>query len=274
MVGMIRGKMSWVSAGMAGFMFCAGMGRGASLETAVFVDMDGKVWVIEKDRPIRRAALRSRVVGGSSVKTGDRSRAEMEFQDRSLVRLGANAVFAVRPGTRDLTLEEGALLLQIPKGVGGTTTIHTAGATAAITGTTVIVSATKGGGFRMIVLEGVADVRYANGRRVRCRAGDMTVKKAGASEPEGPTQIDVKGLVGSSLLVKGFDRQLPSWALIEAVIRIQSEQLATGEIRDTGGYFGTTSMGDRDRIRSFSRNLKIDDVRDKKPRNITPGPGG
>jgi hypothetical protein len=249
------------------------MARGASLETAVFVELDGKVWVLEKDRPVRRAALKSRVVGGSSVKTGDRSRAEMEFEDRSLVRLGSNAVFAVRLGTRDLTLEEGALLLQVPKGVGGTTTIHTAGATAAITGTTVIVSATKGGGFRMIVLEGVADVRYANGRRVRCRAGDMTVKKAGAFEPEGPTQIDVKGLVSSSLLVKGFDRRLPSWALIDAVIRMQSEQLASGEIRDTGGYFGTTSLGDRDRIRSFSRNLKIDDVRDKKPRNITPGPG-
>lgn len=263
---------------VAVFVCVPNQGRCGALQTAVFTELGGKVWVLEQDQALRQAALKAQVGGRSTVKTGERSRAEMEFADRSLVRLGSNAVFAFRPGTRELRLDEGAMLLHVPKGVGGTTTIRTASATAAITGTTVIVSATEDGGFRMVVLEGVAEVRYDDGQRVRCRAGDTTMRKGGGSESGVPSQIHLEGLVKSSGLLTGFKRGLSSFPLIQSAIRLQADRLAAGTIQKTGQTFGATTlepMGDRDRIRSFDRQPKMEplkDLRDTRPRNITTGP--
>lgn len=258
---LVGGPLMWPSVGACG-----------ELQTAVFSELGGKVWVLDKDRPLRPAVLKSQVGGQSSVKTGDRSRAEMEFTDRSLVRLGANAVFSFRPGTRELRLDEGAMLLHVPKGVGGTTSIRTAGATAAIMGTTVIVSATRDGGFRLVVLEGVAEVRYADGQRVRCRAGDTTMRSGGGSGGGGKSQIHLEGLVKSSGLLGGFRRQLPSFPLIQAAMEAQADSLAAGSIQETGQTFGATSLeplGDRDRIRSVPRLEPMKEIQDKRPRNLT-----
>lgn len=246
----------------------------APLQSAVFSELGGGVWVLEKEKPVRKAVLRSRVGGRSSVKTGDQSRAELEFDDKSLVRLGSNAIYAFQPGTRSMRLDIGALLLFVPKGSGGTTTISTATATATISGTTVIISATKSGGFRMLVLEGVADVRYANGRRIRCRAGDMTVLPGAGAEPAGPNKVDVKGVMGSSGLINRFRRKLPSLPLIAGVIQAQADLIASGEMQSSGGLFGDSSLepwGDRDRIRSVEiKTNTLKDIRDNRPRDTKP----
>lgn len=246
---------------------------GGPLQEAVFTELGGKVWVLDQGRAQRPAVLRARVGGESSVKTGQRSRAEMEFSDRSLVRLGSSAIFALRPGTREMRLDEGAMLLHVPKGVGGTTSVRTAAATAAITGTTVILSATKAGGFRLVVLEGTAEVRYADGRHVRCRAGDMTMTQGGDAGSAGATQVHLEGLVGSSGLLGGFKRALPSMSLVEAAVERQSGLLASGDIRETGQTVGATTLeplGDRDRIRLIHREPKVEplrDLRDTRPNN-------
>lgn len=216
--------------------------RGTALEEAVFSELDGKVWVVEQNRELRPAALKSRVGGRSSVKTGDRSRAEMEFADRSLVRLGSNAVFAFRPGTREMRLDEGAMLLHVPKGLGGTTTIRTASATAAITGTTVIVSATRDGGFRMVVLEGVAEVRYHDGQRVRCRSGDMSLWQKGEPMPQAPTKVHLEGLVKSSRLMMGFRRPLVSLPRVQDAIRLQTTLISRGDMVTTGTTLDATTL--------------------------------
>ncbi len=279
--------MDRVSAGrlVVAFSVACGFGlppdaaRGGALQTAVFTELGGKVWVIERDQGARAAVLRATVGGRSTVKTADRSRVEMEFADHSLVRLGSHATFAFQQATREMKLDEGAMLLRVPKGVGGVTTVRTAAATAAITGTTVLVSASKGGGFRMVVLEGVAEVTYADGARVRCRSGDMTMRPAG--EPgggTGPSQIHLEGLMGSAGLVTEFRRELPSLALIRAAIQLQSERLAAGNLQETGRTFGASTLepsGDRDRIRSLTRKTGVDplkDLRDTRPRDNYTGP--
>jgi len=246
----------------------------APLQSAIFSELGGGVWVLEKEKPVRKAVLRSRVGGKSSVKTGEQSRAELEFDDKSLVRLGSNAIYAFQPGTRSMRLDIGALLLFVPKGSGGATTISTATATATISGTTVIISATKSGGFRMLVLEGVADVRYANGKRIRCRAGDMTVLPGAGAEPSGPNKVDVKSVMASSGLIKRFSKKLPSLPLIAAVIQTQEGLLASGQMQPSGGLFGDSSLepwGDRDRIRSVEiRTSTQKDIRDNRPRYTKP----
>lgn len=62
------------------------------------------------------------------------SRAELQYEDGSVVRIGQNTVFSFDAATRTLTLDRGSLIFYIPKGAGGGT-IKTPGLTAAITGT-------------------------------------------------------------------------------------------------------------------------------------------
>jgi FecR protein. len=44
------------------------------------------------------------------------SRSELKFPDQTLARLGANTIFSFNEGTRDLNLQDGAMLLRVPKG--------------------------------------------------------------------------------------------------------------------------------------------------------------
>lgn len=62
------------------------------------------------------------------------ARAELQYPDGTLVRIGQNTVFTFEAESRTLTLEQGSLIFHIPKGSGGGT-IRTASITAAITGT-------------------------------------------------------------------------------------------------------------------------------------------
>jgi hypothetical protein len=63
------------------------------------------------------------------------SRAEVQYPDGSLVRIGQNTVFSFDANSRTLSLDKGSLIFHIPKGSGGGA-IKTPSLTAAITGTT------------------------------------------------------------------------------------------------------------------------------------------
>ena len=82
-------------------------------------------------------------------------RATAPFADQTLARLGANTLFSFERGTRSLDLENGSILLQVPKDAGGAT-IRSAPVVAAITGTTVMMEYSPGnpGTVKLIVLEG------------------------------------------------------------------------------------------------------------------------
>jgi len=49
------------------------------------------------------------------------SRAELKYEDGSIVRVGQNTVFTFEADTRTLELEKGSLIFYIPKGSGGGT---------------------------------------------------------------------------------------------------------------------------------------------------------
>src|SRR5262249_34692774 len=131
--------------------------------------------VIAPSREDRPAAAGETISGDRGLRTGQASRAELEFPDRTLTRLGANTIFNFENGTRDLTLEEGTMLLQVPKGAGGAK-IRTAAITAAITGTSIMLEYTpdynpppgskkkkRKGHVKVIVLEGTLRL-YINNR--------------------------------------------------------------------------------------------------------------
>ena len=87
----------------------------------------------------RPAALHDVVQAQTYLLTQDQSRAELEFQDHSIVRVGQNTVFSFDAASRTLSLEKGAMLFYVPPGSGGGT-IKTPSLTAAITGTVAKVS--------------------------------------------------------------------------------------------------------------------------------------
>ena len=117
--------------------FCGTSASAAVLKKAELTAVINEVKLLEPNSGERGARVKDVVEGKTGVKTGIKSRAELLFQDRTLTRLGANTIFSFSEGTRDLELENGTMLLQCPKGVGGAK-IRTAAVTAAITGTTIL----------------------------------------------------------------------------------------------------------------------------------------
>ena len=87
----------------------------------------------------RPAVVRDVVTAKDFVLTDVEARAEMEFKDRTIVRVGQNTLFSFDADTRTLTLRQGTLLFYVPPHSGGGT-IKTPTLTAAITGTIAKVS--------------------------------------------------------------------------------------------------------------------------------------
>lgn len=186
------------------------------------------------------------------LQTGRRSRARLEAEDGTVTRVGANTLFSFDASDRTINLDRGSLLFHSPTGRGGGR-IVTASATASVVGTTIAVSATADGGFKLLVLEGTAKVIYPNGIVRILEAGQMTFvlpSQGGATirdgdpdggqtadaggEPGPVLNFDLKRMEEGSLLLNGFKEPLSSGDKIEAVIRDQQEKIDSGELQDTG----------------------------------------
>lgn len=102
----------------------------------------------------RPAVVDDVVLASKFLQTSGDARAELEFPDKSLARVGANTIFTFDAQSRTLTLEKGDMLFYLPPGAGGVK-IKTAALTAALTGTVVLVKTT---GF--LVLEGTVTITY------------------------------------------------------------------------------------------------------------------
>ena len=111
---------------------------GAQLKEARVTEVVKDVKLLPTGSAPRLAAVSDEVRNGTAVRTGVESRSELKFPDQTLARLGANTVFSFSEGTRSLNLQDGAMLLRVPKGAGGAK-ISSSAITAAITGTTVMV---------------------------------------------------------------------------------------------------------------------------------------
>ena len=74
-----------------------------------------------------------------ALKTGGDSRAELEFPDLTITRVGANALFRFLAGKRQIILDGGTMLFHAPKGAGGGK-VETGAITAAVTGTDFLIS--------------------------------------------------------------------------------------------------------------------------------------
>ncbi len=188
--------------------------------------------VVDPSRGTHSAALQEIIKDEIGVKTGVKSRAELLFQDNTLTRLGAETFFSFTPGTRDMTLEQGTMLLQVPKGIGGAK-IKTAAVTAAITGTTILMEYLPGRNVKVLVLEGSLrlSINGRLGEAVTLVPGRMILMKPDDKHLPEPVDVDLAKVMKTSTLVntassgkagKGVDKPLPSLALIDTEIGKQT----------------------------------------------------
>jgi hypothetical protein len=193
------------------------------------------VKVIDPQKGARAAALQDTVRDQVAVRTGIQSRAELLFQDATLTRLGAETFFSFKAGTRDLSLERGTMLLQVPKNHGGAR-IRTASVTASITGTTIMLEHQPGKNLKVLVLEGSLRLSVNNrfGESVTLKPGKMVIMKPDAKSIPNPVDVDIRKVMKTSALVDpvlfsgkadGKVAALPSIPLIEKEIARQDAAL-------------------------------------------------
>jgi hypothetical protein len=125
------------AAGVASLGLLHAVSAATPFTSATVTQVENKVAYGDRrgDRSATRPAAVSDVVRANNfLRSESNSRAELQYPDGTVVRIGQNTVFTFDADSRTLSLEKGSLLFHIPKGAGGGT-IKTASLTAAITGT-------------------------------------------------------------------------------------------------------------------------------------------
>src|SRR5256885_9504931 len=210
------------------------------LTSAEVTKIINRVSVIEPAKGDRPATLRDVIKDDLGLQTGARSRSELLFEDNTLTRVGAETFFSFKTGTRDMTLEKGSMLLQVPKGLGGAK-IHTAAVTAAITGTTIMMEYSPRQYLKVLVLEGSLRLSR-NGffsDSVVLRPGKMVIMRPDAKKIPDPIDVDLAQIVRTSTLVNfPGSKVLPSMPLIQAAITDQAKAVAKGTLVPTNLVMG------------------------------------
>lgn len=217
---------------------------GDPFKEATFTQVINDVRVIETQTKTGRvAAVNTSVLAPEVVQTGPQSRCELKFADQTVTRVGANTSFSMEPTTRGINLQSGSVLFHSPTGKGGGR-IQTAAATAAVTGTTIIVSATSNGGFKVMVLEGHCNVRMQAGRSFDLKAGQLTFILPGQTQPSPPIEFLLDEAITNALLVQGFSSTLDSWDKLELSINQQEDDILNGKVEITNALIGDAKTFD------------------------------
>ncbi|PYK79709.1 MAG: hypothetical protein DME37_08195 [Verrucomicrobia bacterium] len=222
------------------FVFSTHQTIAGPLTSAEVTKIINRVSVIDPAKGGHPATVRDVIKDDLGLQTGAKSRSELLFQDNTLTRIGAETFFSFKTGTRDMTLEKGSMLLQVPKGLGGAK-IHTAAVTAAITGTTIMMEYSPGKYLKVLVLEGSLRLSRNGsfGDSVVLHPGQMVIMRPDAKKIPDPIDVDLAEIVKTSTLVNfpGGDI-LPSMSLIQAAISDQAKEVAKGTLVPTNLVMG------------------------------------
>src|SRR4030095_7735653 len=144
--------------------------RAGELKEAQVTQVIQDVRLLPSDAAPRPASVSDRVHEDTGVRTGVESRTELTFQDMTITRLGSQTIFSFKGGTRTINLKSGSILLSVPKNSGGGQ-IKTAGVTACVTGTKIVMQYHPDH-FEFRVLEGDANLCQNESKNVRLRRRD------------------------------------------------------------------------------------------------------
>ena len=181
----------------------------------------------------RPASINENVRQGTAVRTANDSRAELAFTDRTLARLGANSLLSFRE--REFDLANGNMLLYLPKRSAGAR-INTPIATAAGSSFTTLAEYRPKSWIKFIVLDGRGSVslKHRPGETRTLRAGQMITVRADAMNLPEPQDVDLSGLIRTSLLVTQFP-PLPNLNLILSEANDQHSSPPNSRVIDPTG---------------------------------------
>lgn len=209
--------------------------RAGSYTEAEFTQLENEVQVLRTNAPPQSAKVGEQIKAITSVATGPSSRAELRFPDHSLTRLGANSRFTLRGEARTLDLNQGTMLLEVPKKMGGAK-VRTAAVTAAVTGTTVIFEYMPDNYVKAIVIEGSVDI-FENAHPSIFRtitAGQMIIMPPNAKTIPNPVDVDLKRLLRTSKLLnfKNLGSNHPNTDHIYKAIKHQQSEIQSGDLQN------------------------------------------
>ena len=240
----MRNKSFLILLSVALFVLGPGLISAAPLTEAHVTKIVNEVKLVDPSTGDHNARLNDVVRDEIALTTGIKSRSELTFQDNTLTRLGPESYFSFKGGTREMTLQKGTMLLQVPKGLGGAK-IHTASVTAAITGTTIMMEYVPQKAIKVLVLEGTLRLSM-NGRfgdSLLLTPGKMVIMPPNARRIPDPVTVDLKKVVQTSTLVnmqgkKGqrtstSDSSLPSISKIEKEVDRQQTGKDAHRLVDT-----------------------------------------
>jgi hypothetical protein len=179
----------------------------------------------------RSAAVNDSISEGTKVRTGADSRVELTFSDKTIARLGANTVFDFRDGTRNLNLEEGALLLQVRKNANGAR-ISAGAIAAAVTGTTVVLEY-HAAYYKFLILDGTARLYRPGhlGDSILVKAGQMVFGQTKAALSD-PVDFDIGRFLKTSRFITDFS-PLGSESLMASESQKQQREKTKKNLIDT-----------------------------------------
>jgi hypothetical protein len=231
---------------MTTILGAAGMALGADLSQAVVRQKVNVVTLAPnltgEARPVGEGTV---IHDENVVRTGTESRAELEFTDLTLARLGSNSIFSFDAKARALNFTRGAVLFSKPTN-SGTIQLRSGAVSGAITGSTGFISTvpiegigkaghTRSNGKGTTTLVGMLEGKFHGGSRWTDSAGreHTTSFQLGPGEmlvarPDGAprvAQFDIPRFVKTSPLVKGFKAPLPNAAAVDhAIAEYQSDE--------------------------------------------------
>ena len=219
-------------------------GYAADFKQAKVTQVVNEVQIISADQTKKNAAVDDFFKIPDILRTGPASRAELVAQDDTVTRVGANTLFSYDPANRTIDLKQGCLLFSSPHGKGGGS-IHTGSATASVLGSSLIVSATLNGGFKVICLQDKVYIVLPNGLHQQLFPGQLTYILPGSDHLAPILLFQLDDLVRHSLLLIGFDHSLPGIQLILEEIERQNKLIQEGkEETDTGLLAGDYATAD------------------------------
>ncbi|HXA09874.1 MAG TPA: FecR family protein, partial [Chthoniobacterales bacterium] len=201
------------------FLLASGL-QGAPLTRAEVTRIINVVDVVVPRKGAHPAVLHEVIKDEIGLRTGSKSRSELMFEDHTLTRIGPETYFSFKAGTRDITLQQGTILLQVPKGLGGVR-LRTAGVTAAIAGTTMMMEYVPAKHLKVLVLEGSLRLSRngAYGDSLLLTPGKMVIMRPSAKRIPDPVSVDLAHVIKTSSLVNLTDKKdaqpLPGMALIK-----------------------------------------------------------
>ncbi len=185
-----RHLLAW--AVLAAVVGCPRTGEAGALGRATVTQVNNDVRYTAGQTAERPAKPSDVVRGDDIVRTGLKSQAELEFEDKTITRLGSNSTFTFDPDKREFQLKKGLLLFDMPHHAGGGKIVTPAG-TAAIEGTAGIISYRSAP--KVICLAG--EIRFHN---VLITAGQMYIL---GITPK-PVDVHLKGIEAGLLMRRGL----------------------------------------------------------------------